>query len=340
MKKIFQSAAISLVLLAASALAFGQSSTGSGGGNTGSSTGGVAGGSNSMSADMAANSYRIGPGDVLDIRVFNRPQLSGEQRVDPEGNIQMPLIDQKVKAACLSETELSKTIATAYLKYQRNPYVTVFIKEYSSQPVAVIGAVEKPGQIILRRRMRLFDAITVAGGQSKLAGTTVEIAHTGGASICDVQPGEVDPNDLKAGFVAYNLQDTLRGDERSNPWLMPGDYVRIPEAEQVFVVGNVFKPSAISLKKTVTVSGAIAEAGGVQRDTKKSRIRILRMVEGSTVRKEIAVNLDDINKHKVDDVILFPGDIVDVPEDSGKALRTKILNALTGGAASLPYLLK
>ncbi|MEO6394084.1 MAG: polysaccharide biosynthesis/export family protein, partial [Pyrinomonadaceae bacterium] len=101
MKKIFQIAAISIVLLAASALAFGQSSTGNGGGNTGSSTGGVAGGSNSMSAGMAANSYRIGPGDVLDIRVFNRPQLSGEQRVDPEGNIQMPLIDQKVKAACL-----------------------------------------------------------------------------------------------------------------------------------------------------------------------------------------------------------------------------------------------
>jgi polysaccharide export outer membrane protein len=73
--------------------------------------------------------YRIGPGDVLDIRVFNRPQLSREAvRVDSYGMIQMPLIEADIRAACLSENELAAQIATLYKKYQRNPYVNVFIK--------------------------------------------------------------------------------------------------------------------------------------------------------------------------------------------------------------------
>src|SRR6185295_3222545 len=88
--------------------------------------------------------YRIGPGDVLDIRVFNRPQLSREARVDSNGMIQMPLIEGDIRAACRTESELAKDIATLYLKYQRNPFVNVFVKDYSSTPVAVIGAVEKP----------------------------------------------------------------------------------------------------------------------------------------------------------------------------------------------------
>lgn len=337
MKKIFQLGAVCSVLLAVSALTFGQSSTGNAGGNTGSSTGGVAGGSNTMGTDMAANAYHIGPGDVLDIRVFNRPQLSGEQRVDPDGNIQLALIEQKVKAACMTETQLSKAIATAYLKYQRNPYVTVFIKEYSSQPVAVIGAVEKPGQIILRRRMRLFDALTVAGGPSKLAGSMVEIAHTGGASICD--SGAAPGDDIKAGFAAFKLNDTLRGDERSNPWLQPGDYVRVPEAELAWVIGNVNKPSSVSLREPTTLMRAVATADGWSKHSKLTKVTILRTVEGDPKGQLIAVDLQAISQLKAPDIMLQPKDVVYIPIDNGAVTREKIFNALSGGLSGLPYLL-
>ena len=91
--------------------------------------------------------YRIGPGDLLDVRIFNRPQLSRDAvRVDAKGVIRMPLIEEDIQAACLTESELAKEVAQRYRKYQRNPQVDVFVKEYNSQPVAVIGAVDKPGR--------------------------------------------------------------------------------------------------------------------------------------------------------------------------------------------------
>src|SRR5437870_3640689 len=76
--------------------------------------------------------YRIGPGDLLEIRFYNRPQLSGDVRVSMSGNIRLPLLDGDIQAPCKTEDELSKEIATQYLKYHRNQYVTVLVKEYSS----------------------------------------------------------------------------------------------------------------------------------------------------------------------------------------------------------------
>ena len=99
--------------------------------------------------------YRIGPGDVLDIRFYNRPQLSREAvRVDGHGMIRMPLVEGEIKAACLTESELSTEIASRYLKYYRNPHIDVFIKEYQSEPVAVIGAVNAPGRFQSRNAGR------------------------------------------------------------------------------------------------------------------------------------------------------------------------------------------
>jgi polysaccharide export outer membrane protein len=292
-----------------------------------------------MSRDAGASGYRIGPGDVLDVRVFNRPQLSREVRVDNEGNIQMPLLEQPIRAACMNESEVSKTIAIAYLKYQRNPYVSVFIKEFSSQPIAVIGAVEKPGQIILRRRMRLFDAITLAGGPSKLAGSSVEIAHTGGVSICDGRPGQSDDDDVKSGFVAFTLSDTLRGDERSNPWLQPGDYVRVPEADQAWVIGNVNKPSPVSLREPTTLMRAVASAEGWAKHSKLTKVTILRATPGNPEGELIAVDLQAISQRKAPDILLRSKDIVYIPVDGAAVTRAAIVQALTGGLTGLPYLI-
>ena len=74
--------------------------------------------------------YRIGPGDVLDIRIYNRPQLSRDAvRVEGNGMIRMPLIDTEIKAACLTEGELAKEISTRHARYYKNLQVDVFIKE-------------------------------------------------------------------------------------------------------------------------------------------------------------------------------------------------------------------
>src|SRR6185503_16686240 len=82
--------------------------------------------------------YRIGPGDVLDIRIYNRPQLSREAvRVEGNGMIRMPLIENEIQANCLTEGELAKEISTRYARYYKNLQVDVFIKEYHSKQVAV-----------------------------------------------------------------------------------------------------------------------------------------------------------------------------------------------------------
>src|SRR5437016_8633851 len=99
------------------------------------------------SPSQADERYRIGAGDVLDIRIFNRPQLSRDAvRVEGNGMIRMPLIEGDIQAACRTEGELSKEISMRYARFYRNLPVDVFIKEYHAREVALIGAVNEQGR--------------------------------------------------------------------------------------------------------------------------------------------------------------------------------------------------
>ena len=288
------------------------------------------------SASHIDERYRIGPGDVLDIRVFNRPQLSREAvRVDARGLIRMPMIKDEIQAACQTESELAKEIAARYLEYQRNPYVDVFVKEYQSQPVAVIGAVDKPGRFQLQRRVRLLELLSFAGGPTERAGGRIQIVRPATGLRCEAPAATVpDGQTSSEVFVAYNLRDTLRGENESNPYAQPGDIVSLPEAEQAFVVGNVLRPSAIPLKEPVTVSGAIAMAGGLMPDTKGSKVRISRQVSGS--KTEIFIDLKAIENHQAEDVTLIAGDIVDVPISGGKRFLRGLASAVFPAISNLP----
>ena len=286
--------------------------------------------------------YRIGPGDLLEVRVFNRPQLSRDAvRVDASGMIRMPLIDNEIQAACQTEGELGKEIAQRYLKYQRNPQVDVFVKEYNSQPVAVIGAVDKPGRFQLQRRVRLLELISSAGGPTSKAGKRVQVAHVGRRYACqsptpDTPGGVLSIQEESTDYDIFNLNETLQGDEKANPYVQPGDIITVPEAEQAFVVGNVFKPSAIPLREPTTVSEAIAMAGGTLPDTKTDRIRVIRKVAGATDKMELVVNLQDIVRKKSTDLLLQPGDIIEVSVSGSKRLMRSIQNAISPGLSNLP----
>src|SRR6266480_5969214 len=181
--------------------------------------------------------YRIGPGDVLEIRVMKAPELSVESvRVDQRGMIRMPMLEGDIKAACFTETELAQGIATLYLEYKRNPNVDVFVKEFQSQPVAVIGAVNnlrpKGTQFRLHRRVRLLELLTLSGGLSEHAGTTVNIVHAGGPPPCEEAASSPGSEADLAALATYNLRDTLRGLPEANPLLRPGDIVVVPEGDQ------------------------------------------------------------------------------------------------------------
>ena len=279
--------------------------------------------------------YRIGVGDVLDIRVFNKPQFSRDGvRVDSRGLIRMPLIPGEIQAACHTEQELAGEITTRYLDYLRNPQVDVFIKEYQSQPVAVLGAVRVPSRFQLQRRVRLLELLSHVGGPTDTAGRSIQIVHTAMPSICETAaPGDTEGS---GALDNYKLSDTLKGEEQANPYVHPGDVVSIPEAEQAFVVGNVLRPAAIPLREKITVSRAIAMSGGTLPDTKSDRVRIVRQPPGSGAKSEIFVDLKAIDRQKAEDVVLQAGDIVDVPTSGSKRLLRSLVGAVVPSVAQLP----
>jgi polysaccharide export outer membrane protein len=275
--------------------------------------------------------YRIGPGDVLDIRVYNRPQLSREAvRVEGNGMIRMPLVENDIQAACLTEGELAKEISTRYARYYKNLQVDVFIKEYHSKQVAIIGAVNEQSRFELQRRVRLLELLTYAKGPSAKAGQTINIVHSSAVSPCKQQ------TDDATAFSSYKLSDVLQGDSKSNPYLEAGDIVTLPEADQVYVVGNVFMPLTIALKEPITLTRAIAMAGGLKQDTKKDKIRILRQEPGTTTRKEITVDLSAIEKKSSEDLALAPNDIIDVPTSAGKSFLRSLVQGVVPSVGQLP----
>lgn len=284
------------------------------------------------------NRYRIGPGDVLDIRIYNRPQLSREAvRVDGRGMIRMPLIEGEIKAACLAESELSTEISERYKKFYRNLHVDVFVKEFQSEPVAVIGAVNTPGRFQLQRRVRLLELLAFANGPAERAGRAIHVVHAGTISLCEAPAATEDaPDAVKTNFVSYNLSETLKGDESANPFVRPGDIITLPEAEQIYVVGNVISPRAIALKEPLTVTRAIAMAGGAMRDTKTDRVRVIRQLPGTTTKTEIFVNLKAIEKHQATDLALQANDIVDVPVSEGKSILRSLVGAVIPSVAQMP----
>ena len=285
---------------------------------------------NSLQSD---NPYRLGSGDVLEIRVFNRPQLSvAAVRIDEKGLIRMPLITDAIQASCRTTTELSNDIAERYLKFLRNPQVDVFVKEYQSQPVAVVGAVSTPGRFQLQRPLRLLDLLTFAGGPTEKGGRQVQVVHSAGLAGCALADDE--SPESQDSFDAYNLRDTLRGDASANPYIRPGDIVTVPEAEQAFVVGNVIRPSTIALKEPTTLTQAIAMAGGTMPDTKTDKVRLVRQTPAG--KNVILVDLKAIASRKSEDIALQANDVVEVPVSGGKRFLRSLTSAIAPAAARLP----
>jgi polysaccharide biosynthesis/export protein len=287
----------------------------------------------SQSTPQTGDRYRIGPGDVLDIRIFNRPQLSRDAvRVEGSGMIRMPLVDGEIQAACKTEGELAQDIKTRYLKYYRNPQVDVFIKEYHAREVAVIGAINEQGRYQMQRRLRLLELLTYAKGPSDKAGQTINIVRAPRSGLCDNGSNTAE----EGSFISLRLNDTMRGEEKANPYVEPGDIVTLPEADQVYVVGNVFSPKTLPLKEPLSISRAVAMAGGPLRDSRTDRVRIVRRQPGSSTASEIFVDLNAIKRKNAEDIALQANDIVEVSESTGKSMMRSLLGVVAPTMGQLP----
>jgi len=287
---------------------------------------------------LANDHYRMGPGDVLEIRLYKLPDLSREAlRVEENGTIRMPLINEEIPAVCRTENELAKDIAARYLKFMRNPQVDVFIKEYHSRPVAVIGAVNTPGRFQLQRRIRLLDLLSYAGGPAERAGGNIQVVHSRTPLACEATAsGSARDSNPALGIDVYKLNDTLRGAAQANPYVRAGDVITLLESEQIYIVGNVLRPASIVLKERITISQAIAMAGGTLPDTQTDRVRIVRQNQRSHARQEFVVDLKAIAKRQAEDIVLQANDIVEVPTASGKRFLRTLLGGIVPSAARLP----
>ena len=291
-----------------------------------------------------ADQYRIGPRDVISIRVVSAgrfiPELSMDSvEVNECGRIPVPSVQYEeqndMQAAGLTRTELAEQLRTIYKKYKKTPQVIVMVREYNSQPVAINGAVVRPGQFQLRRQVRLLELVQFfAGGPTERAGGSIQIARTSNPNAC--QAGAATDADA-VQFLVFNLNATLKGDEQSNPFLQPGDVITLPEAREAYVIGNVLHPGPVLLREEgITVSRAIAMAGGTMPDTKKDKIRIVRQEPGSQTKREIFVDLRAIDKHQAEDVALLPNDIVEVQTAGGKRLLRSLVGTVVPTVGQLP----
>lgn len=286
------------------------------------------------------NSYRIGIGDLLDVRVLNHPEMSRKMRVEGTGIIRVPYVGE-IPATCLTETQLSQIITEKFRKYIREPNVDVFIEEYNSQPVAVIGAVTSPGRFQLRRRVRLIELLTYAGGPRQgVASPTLHLIRSGEKDACstDVTTPSTDQEPPIPQLISFKLKDLLTGSTDANLYVQPGDIISLPEAEQVFINGYVMKPGPLPLNTNMTLTQAIGMAGGYMPEASKKKVRLIRQAPNSNARVEQILNVEDIEKHKINDIVLQANDLVEVPNSTGKVIMRGLLNTAPSSFLNvLPY---
>ena len=231
-------------------------------------------------------SYRVGPGDVVDVVVYQEEGLGGLFVINDAGDVTLPLIGA-IPAQGLSTSELARKIKTDLGKnYLVNPQVTVRVETYSSQPVQVLGSVSNPGIVYLEGPTTLQELLARVGGVAteQSAREIVIKNEWDGASHRISNVGRL----LTTG--EGNI--TLRG----------GDVVYVREGDTIFVNGYVEKPGTIPYQDGLTITQALALAGGTSQAANTREAYILR---GDS---RIAINLRRIMKGRDSDVPLERGD--------------------------------
>jgi polysaccharide biosynthesis/export protein len=282
--------------------------------------------------------YLLGPGDVLDVRVFAQPDLNAMVEVDSEGNLSsLPFLENPIPAKCRTEKEVQKDIATAYSKYLKNPQISVRITERKSrQPSTINGAVRQPTRVQMQRRVRLNELVATAGGFTERAAGTIQILHTepvmcpAADEVADTAP--IDGTKIPLQIV--KISDLKAGLSEANPYIRPGDYVLVTEADPVYITGSVQAPQGVYMRDQLTLSRALAMVGGVKKEAKADSIRIYRQKPGTTEQDIIKVDYAAIRKNQQPDVLLQAFDVIDVPEAGmfGKErIGSTLLSAFSGG---------
>jgi polysaccharide export outer membrane protein len=257
-----------------------------------------AGNSNSAATESTSSSLlRLGPGDLLEVGVYNVPELSTKARIGNSGDVYLPLIDY-VHVGGLTVEEAQALIEKRLESggFVRSPHVTIFLDESPSQGVTLLGEVVKPGIYPVLGDRKLYDLLSAAGGFTQSAGRKVSIIR----------------QHSQSGPITVSLPRNLADDLQDDIEIFPGDTITVPRAPIIYVVGDVGRPAGLLVDNgTLTVLQALALAGGTNHTAKMSGVRIIR--KGPSGMTETRVPLKRMLEAKAPDMNLQSDDILFVP---------------------------
>ena len=260
---------------------------------------------------------KLGVGDLLEVSVYNVPELGAKVRISNAGDIYLPLIDY-VHVEGLTQEEAQSLIAKRLEDggFVRNPHVTIFIDEANSQGVTVLGEVARPGIYPEIGDHHLYAIISQAGGFTTSAARKVSILRR---------------NQTEA--IHVTLPRNLGDDVSANVEIMPGDMITVPRAPIIYVVGDVARPSGLLVDNgSLTVLQALALAGGTNHTAKLGGVKIIR--KGPTGMTETKVQIKKMLEAKAQDVTLQADDILFVPVSGGKILAGRTLDVAMAAATA------
>jgi len=260
--------------------------------------------------DSESMAVKLGPGDLIEVGVYNVPELATKARVSNSGDLYLPLVDYvHVEGLTIEEAQtlLQKRLEDG--GFVRNPHVTIFVDEAASQGVTILGEVARPGIYPDTVDRKLYEVISEAGGFGPAASRKIAIIRRNQA-----QPIHVD--------LPRNLGDDLSG----NVEILPGDTVTVPKAPIIYVVGDVGRPSGLLVDNgTLTVLQAVALAGGTNHTAKMGGVRIIRKTPSGMTEQRI--QLKKMLEAKAPDVTLQADDILFVPVSAGRVAAGRTFEA-------------
>ena len=265
---------------------------------------------------------QIAEGDLLDIVIFETPELSGRFRVNLKGDILLPLAGT-LHVAGMTLAEITDAVSQRYkdAKILVAPEVTVFVAEFTRRTITITGEVRAPGVFPIAAPRTLTDTLAMAGGLNDTASRTVSIVHA------------ADPRQIIHVTLNVGAQ-TPESIQEGRMEILPGDSIFVARSGIVYLVGELMRPGGFQVEHNnrLTLLEAIALAGGLTRTAKASQSRLIR--RSATGREEMKVDLHKVLYGGGPDMLLTDGDIVFVPNSVRKEYTQTLINGAIGAATS------
>jgi polysaccharide export outer membrane protein len=281
--------------------------------------------------------YVLGPDDQIVIHAIDSPEISDKPfLIGMNGNITLPLIG-RVQAGGLTVEQFEAELNTGLKKYMHDPQVSVTVAEFRSQPVSVFGSVARPGVIQLRGRKTLYEVLSMAGGPTESAGSSLTVTRRRENGEIPLPGATTDPTG-QFSTAELSVQEILGGKNPAvNIEIKPNDTISVSEAtsNMIYVVGDVEHGGAFTLggRQSLSVLRSLSLAGGLGRTAKPQKARIIRSVPGELKPQELPVNLKQILNGKAEDIMLLPQDVLVIPTSSRKVFTTYSVPSIVSAAA-------